>query len=292
MNRVVTELMEKERGRYFLLGKPFSGVGFVIERDGRVRAMELVDGAAVGEYHPICASPDLGFEQVDLTGMLSDYELPLYQGRPYSGIGYEFDNGACTREVFLKNGIIYSEVRWNEIGVMTYFDVPNDEFGEVYEWSLSGVLIKVGISTNDEFFGGLRFSDDGRLIFLSACRGFLDNIHRIARKARFFPISTSRDIARLNISEDLTLFGGDIGDAFFRYLDDSGALRNVVVLKLANVGIEFLNMVDLPRLSELHVDEVELKGISYNSEEYCDVDSFARKCGANVKVFVSGREVM
>ncbi|MXN79037.1 hypothetical protein GR157_30465 [Burkholderia sp. 4701] len=292
MNRVVAELMEKREGRYFLLGKPFSGIGFIVESDGKVRAMELVDGIAVGDYYPICASPGLRFDQVDLTGMLSDYELPLYQGRPYSGVGYEFDNGICTREAFLKGGVVYSEARWSEAGVMAYFDVPNDEFGEVYEWNDFGVLIKVGISTNDRFYGGLRFSESGELVFLSACNGFLENVPQISRVARYFPVSTSRDIARLPVSEDLVLFGGDVGDDFFRFLVDSGALKNVAVLTLANVGIEFLNVTGIPRLRELHIDEVDLKGGVYDFEEYRDVDSIFKKLGEGVKIFVNGREVM
>ncbi|WP_244134905.1 hypothetical protein [Burkholderia sp. BCC0322] len=291
MSRVNIELLERKGGRYFLSGKEFSGVAFEIGQEQRVRAIELVDGVEVGGYRPICASPGDGFDQVDLTGMLSDYEVPLYQGRPFSGIGYEFDDGACTREVFLRNGIVYSEARWTEAGGMVYFDVPNDEFGEVYEWYSSGGLKGVDITTNADFYGGMRFSDDGRLVILSACNGFLEAIPRIVRRARFFPVSTVRDFERFEIADDLTLFGGDVGDDFFRYLSDCGMLRDVVVLKLANVGVKFLSLVDLQHLRELHVDGFELTGIKHGSGGCLDLESFVKSGGSSVKVFVGGREV-
>ncbi|WP_177207501.1 hypothetical protein [Burkholderia contaminans] len=291
MNRVNIELMERKDGRYFLSGKEFSGIAFEIGQDQRVRAIELVDGVEVGGYRPICASPGDGFDQVDLTGMLSDYEVPLYQGQPFSGIGYEFDDGACTREVFLRNGIVYSEAWWTAAGGMVYFDVPNDEFGEVYEWYSSGGLKGVNITTNTEFYGGMCFSGSGQLVYLSACNGFLESIPRIVRKARFFPIASVRDVERLEMSGDLTLFGGDVGDDFFRYLSDCGMLRDVAVLKLTNVGVKFLSLADLPHLGELHVDGFELSGIKHGSGEYLDLESFVKRGGSSVKVFVGGREV-
>lgn len=292
MNRVKIELMELKGGRYFLLGREFSGVGFEIAQDKKVRAIELVNGIEAGRYHPLCASPGDQLDQVDLTGMLSDYEVPLYQGHPFSGIGYEFDDGACTREVFLRNGIVYSEARWTEAGQMVYFDVPNDEFGEVYEWYSSGELRSVDVTTNSKFHGGMRFSEDGELVILSACNGFLEAVPRIARKARFFPISDIHDIERLKISSDLTLFGGDIEDEFFRYLTDGGVLKKVSVLELINVGVNFLSLIDLPHLRELHVDGVELRGIKHGSDECLDVGSFAKQHRLSIKVFVDGREVM
>lgn len=291
MNRVNIELMGRKDGRYFLSGKEFSGIAFEIGQDQRVRAIELLDGVEVGRYRPICASPGDGFNQVDLTGMLSDYEVPLYLGQPFTGIGYEFDGDACTREVFLRNGIVYSEARWTEAGGMVYFDVQNDEFGEVYEWNSSGGLKSADITTNTEFYGGMRFSEDGRLIILSACNGFIEAIPRIVRRARFFPISTVRDIEKLEISDDLNLFGGDVGDDFFRYLSECGILRNVAVLKLTNVGVKFLSLTDLPHLGELHVDGFELTGIKHGSGECLDLDSFVKRGGSSVKVFVGGREV-
>ncbi|WP_175976292.1 hypothetical protein [Burkholderia sp. BCC1047] len=292
MNRVKIELMERKGGRYFLLGREFSGVGFEIGLDKRVHAIELVNGIEAGGYHPFCASPGDQLDQVDLTGMLSDYEVPLYQGHSFSGIGYEFDDGVCTREVFMRNGIMYSEARWTGAGQMVYFDVPNDEFGEVYEWYSSGELRGVDVTTNSEFHGGMRFSEDGELVILSACNGFLEAVPRIARKARFFPISDIHDIERLKISSGLTLFGGDIEGEFFRYLTDSGVLKKIDVLKLINVGVNFLNLIDLPNLRELYVDGVELRGIKCGSGECLDVESFAKQRRLSIKVFVEGREVM
>ncbi|WP_144030133.1 MULTISPECIES: hypothetical protein [unclassified Burkholderia] len=284
--------MELKGGRYFLLGREFSGVGFEIAQDKKVRAIELANGIEAGGYHPLCASPGDQLDQVDLTGMLSDYEVPLYQGHPFSGIGYEFDDGACTREVFLRNGIVYSEARWTEAGQMVYFDIPNEEFGEVYEWYSSGELKSVDVTTNSEFYGGMRFSEDGELVILSACNGFLEAVPRIAGKARFFPISNIHDIERLKISSDLTLFGGDIEGEFFCYLMDGGVLKKVSVLRLINVGVNFLSLIDLLHLQELHVDGVELRGIKHGNGECLDVGSFVKQHGLSIKVFVDGREVM
>ncbi|WP_211468259.1 hypothetical protein [Collimonas silvisoli] len=292
MNRVLLSAMETKEGKYIYQNKLFSGIGFSIDVEEKVSAYEMNKGIILDPYYSICAPDNNEYMQVDLTGQLSDYVLPQYLGQTFSGIGYEFTEDICDREVFLKNGVAYWEAHWHKNGNMLYFDVPNEFFEEIYEWYPSGAIKKIKISASNKFSGALDFTEDGRLRFLSSRDGLFQNLSYISTQAKFFHFEKISDIGKLQTVEEFSLLGNDIDDNFLDFMLDSKMFENTFVLKLINTNVESLNVNKLPLLRELHIDN----GMSLfdNPEKSRKLYSprFVKGENINLRIFVNGEEVL
>lgn len=276
----VSELEEKE-GRFWHEVRPFSGVAFRIHADCQVTSFEVNKGSIAGRYRPICHPTGNDYSEIDAVGQLFDYELVRYQGRPYSGIAYEFTEGRCSSEALLKGGIISTQAHWSPSGSLIYFDVPNDHFGEVYEWYDGGGLKQANISTNNEFYGTLSFSEEGALSVLVANNSFLARLQEIANVARYLPVRDVADIARLSADEKFSLSGNDIDQNAINDLASLNFFSKVKILILNNVSIEFLNIAAMPNVEEIHVNAASRSDLELlNSLKHTD-----RK----VRVFLNGK---
>ena len=235
--RILLDSMGSISGQFLYHDRPFSGVGFSIDANKVVSSYEIVDGHIIRPYVPICVRDRSEFTEMDVTGMLSDYALVMFDDVPYSGVGYEFFNEFCDREVFLRNGLVESEARWNNNGNLVYFEAPNALFGEMYEWYPTAILKKVAISTNDRFTLSFSFTDRNELSFVSSTRGGLRSLEYISQNARFFPLKHSTEIATMKAASELTLFGSDIEDDFLEMLTRSDVLAFTRTLKLVDTRI-------------------------------------------------------
>jgi hypothetical protein len=292
MNRVMLSAMETKEEKYIYKNKLFSGIGFSVDAEGKVSAYEMNKGIVLDSYCPICAPDNNEYMQVDLTGQLSDYVLPQYLGQTFSGIGYEFTEDICDREVFLKNGVAYWEAHWHKNGNMLYFDVPNEFFEEIYEWYPSGVIKKIKISASNKFSGALDFTEDGKLRFLSSRDGLFQNLGYISNQAKFFHLEKISDIGKLRAAEEFSFFGNDVNDNFLDFMVDSKMFENTFVLKLINTNVEHLNVNKLPLLQELHIDSE--MSLFENPEEFRKLylPRFVKGRNVNLRIFVNGEEIL
>lgn len=292
MNRILFSAMEKKDGKYIYRDNFFSGLGFSIDSEGKVSAFEVREGVVFNSYHSICAPNNEEYMQVDLTGQLSDYVLPQYQGKPYSGIGYEFSDNICDREVFLENGITYSEAHWNENGDLMYFDIPNESFGEICEWYSNGMLKIVKISTKDKFAGAISFAEDGKLNFLSSRGDLLKNLEYISSKAKFFPFKEISDIEKLEITKEFSLFGEDVTSEFLCRIIDAKMLANTTTLRLINTNVKYLNLKKIPLLRKLYINDESVKIIDFEEFKNTFFTQYFELKNIDFHVFINGEELL
>ena len=291
MKRLLIRALEENAGKYWYQDVLYSGVVFAVTPLGVVSSRQVENGRIVGPYRPICALENDQSMQVDLTGQLSDYTLPQYLGKPYSGIGFGFSGDICDREVLLKDGVTYAEAQWTKDGVMLYFDVPNDKFGEVYEWYPNGSLKGIKISTNSKFYGSINFAEDGRLTYLGACRGLLKNLQTISDSARFFPFASMLGLASAKAAETFVLFGDDIDDDFFQRLLEFGALDDVSVLKLNSVNVNRLGLDGLRFLRELRFETNNALTSEVHESHIRNLATSFKKSYSRIRVFLNGKEL-
>ena len=246
MNRVLISLLIHNNGVFSKNGVPFSGVIFEIDVDKSVSGFNVKNGKIGTRYTPICLFEGDNYSEVDLTGQLADYDLVVHDGRPYSGVGYEFFNGHCKREVFLKGGASHREIHWGGANFnMVYRDVPNDKFGESYEWYDGGNLKSINIQTNDKFFGGIYYNSDGELWRFSAQRGLVDNIDFISSNSKYFPNGGVDSVFDHRLAKTLSLGGSDINDFVLDAVLKSKYISNVNILKIDTAKTDNLNVKSL-----------------------------------------------
>ncbi|MFJ2986225.1 hypothetical protein ACIPF8_00045 [Collimonas sp. NPDC087041] len=292
MNRILFSAMEKREGKYIYKNKIFSGLGFSVDSQEKVSAFVVKEGVILNSYHSICAPDNQEYMQVNLTGQLSDYVLPEYFGKPYSGIGYEFTGDICDREIFLKNGVTYSEVHWDKNGEMMYFDVPNESFGEVYEWYPGGILKTIKISTNDKFSGAINFSEDGKLNYLSSRGGLLENLEYIYNKAKFFPFKKISDIEKLEGSKEVSFFGEDVSSEFLCHIISAGVLANTLALRLVNTDIKNFNLKKIPLLQKINIDNEKIKKEDIDVFKNAFYQNYLEVNNVDLSIFLNGVKIL
>ncbi len=209
---------------YLHRDKPFSGVGFEVGEGQLVRSYQFENGLRIGDYHPLCAQGAEVNLQLDLSAGIDPPGLILYNAKPYTGVGYTFDNtGFCDFECFFKNGVAESELTWQKDGLMIDCNLAGDNFfGEHYMWYPNGKLKKFSISTNHSFVGGLSFTEQGFLRFVHLSRGFLKNLGNIRSEVKLrpiqIPIERMEDLANFKGADEVILFGDEVDDQLLALL--------------------------------------------------------------------------
>lgn len=293
MKRVRFQAMEQREGRYWYRGTPFTGIGFSVS-DRKVSAFEVEDGIVTRPYRPICAPDNSEFLQIELGGELSDYETPVYLGKPFSGIGYEFAGDDCNFEAFLDKGDPLSQAHWDRNGTMVYFAAPpNDVFRETCEWYQNGAIKSIAISTSTHFSGAVRFSEEGWLVVLTSRGGFLGQVSEIYTKARFFPISNVSEFATIRWAEEVTLAGDDIDDDFVGLIICCGALSGTSKLTLSDTNVKSFNVYSVTSLKEVNIiDSNNMKYLSNpHDTETINLARSIKKARPDLRVVLNRREL-
>lgn len=262
MKRLKTNLLTQRNGLYVHDGELFSGVGFESGDNQTVRGSQFQSGLRTGPYHPICAMGADVPLQVEFANGIEPYVTTMYQGRPFSGIAYTFEEGRCRYECLFREGIEVSEAWWLKDGTMTSYNLDNGEFGEGYEWYPNGKLKSAGVSTNHSFVGRFSFTEDGLLKFLSLQRGFLNRLTEIRSKVKFLPISIpiakTEDLGRLRAAPETILSGDEISDDLLQLMAKSGSFDKTAKLQILRTPkIESLALLaKLPNLTEVVLEEI------------------------------------
>jgi hypothetical protein len=175
---------------------------------------------------------------------------------------------------------------------MSYFDVPNNKFGEVYEWYSNGTLKGIKISTNTDFFGSFNFTENGELSYLGSCKGLLNNLDVIFNNAKFFPFESVSSLVKFRAAATFVLFGDDINDSFFKYLLESKMLDGTSVLKLNSVNIKNIDLSELETLLELHIENNNALTPAIGESEIIALVEHAKKSNPNIKVIFNGQVML
>lgn len=254
MQRVLFTAMSEVDGKYWYRDAPFTGVGFFAGEDC-VGGYWVNVGVLEKEYAPITCKTPFECRQLDLTGVLSDYELILQNGEPFTGVGYEFSDEFCIHEAYVSDGVIISDAYWNADGLMLHLGLDSGVFGEIYEWNLNGGRKSIDISTGASFAGHFAYTQDGKLRYLNSNRGFLDALDGISKVSRYFPYGSLEDIFKSACEKNMILAGNDMNDASLMSVVYFLGSRFLEVLELRDTKVEDFNFNLLLNLRELRVSD-------------------------------------
>jgi hypothetical protein len=261
MKRIVLNSAEVREGVYWDEGVPFTGVGFLLGEEQVVGPCELQDGRVIGPYISLCEEGSEVALRIDLEGASGDYERVIYQGVPFTGMGYEFDLELCYYEGLFNRGNAISEIWWKRSGEMSQCRLDRKDFSETCDWHDNGVLGRCEVTNPSLFRCSVSFLDDGSLSVLGVDRGTLDVLPAIAARSKFFPLRGQSDIARLRAAMFLRLIGDGIDDELFAFLGKSQVLVGVEKLSLFHTILtQFDSLVfdAMPHLKEVEIEEYKV----------------------------------
>ncbi|MBR7781264.1 hypothetical protein [Undibacterium luofuense] len=261
MKRILLSEMTNVNGLLYYQGNLFSGVSYERFDDETVRAWLVHDGRLDKPYLSPYFDDRSDLLHVDLSAGMSDYEIPCFDGKPYSGIAYSFEKDYCEREALLIEGDVISDTWWSNDGILLRYEQYTPDYSEIYEWYRDGALKRCSIWRRDSFNGALTYSQDGHLKGIGSRRGFFGEFSRIASKSPAFPVRNVSDLFTLQCAEEVWLVGEDIDDFFVGNMCEAGMLMQtkkicIVDTSITDSGITLLAKCPLLRNFDIQEKDV------------------------------------
>lgn len=262
MKRILQSEMTTENGLLYHQGNLFSGVSYERFDDETVRAWLVQDGQVDKPYLSPYFDDSSDLLHVDLSAGMSDYEIPCYDGKPYSGVAYSFEKDYCEREALLIEGDVVSDTWWSKDGILLRYEQHTAGYGEIYEWYRDGAMNRCTITTSNSFFGALTFSQDGHLKGLSSQRGFFGKFSHIASKSPFFPVRDVSALFALQCAEEVWLIGEDIDDFFVGKMCEASMLKqtkNICIMDTSITDSGMTLLAKCPMLKNFDIQEKDVR---------------------------------
>lgn len=238
MLRVKLEALLFSSGKYFYNDTEFSGIGYDVKSDGRIKSVEIVNGVYKCDYRStFCPATDpvfeiniSGFTEDDIDGYRSDElssEFGLSYSRvdmrcqlllnevAYTGLAYVFDGIFCVRELGYCNGFSLTDAAWNRSGLLQNLVIENG-IDQYYSWYSNGGLKSAQLSISEaspdrgmvtKMRAMLGFSSENKLSFVSL-EGDLVSLEGAMNCAEFFPIKKIKDLNNFK-KIDVVYFSGN-----------------------------------------------------------------------------------
>lgn len=261
MKRILLSEMTSVNGLLYYQGNLFSGVSYERFDDETVRAWLVHDGRLDKPHLSPYFDDRCDLLHVDLSAGMSDYEIPCFDGKPYSGVAYSFEKDYCEREALLIEGEVVSDTWWSKDGTLLLYEQHTAGYGEIYEWYRDGAMNRCTITTSNSFFGALTFSQDGHLKGLSSQRGFFGEFSHIARKSPAFPVRDVSDLFTLQCAEEVWLVGEDIDDFFVGKMYEAGMLMQTKKICIVDTSITESGMTLLAKCPLLRNFDIQEKDV-------------------------------
>lgn len=258
MKRILLSEMTNENGLLYHQGSLFSGVSYERFDDETVRAWLVQDGRVDKPYLSPYFDDRSELLHVDLSAGMSDYEIPCYGGKPFSGVAYSFEKEYCDREALLIEGAFISDTVWSKDGTLLRYEQHTAGYGEMYEWYKDGPINYCTITTGNSFYGYLKFAHNGYLTGVCGRRGFFGAFNHIASKSPVFPVRDVSMLFTLKCAEEVKLVGEDIDDLFIRNMCESGMLIQTERICIGDTSLTDSGVVPLlkcPALRSLDIRE-------------------------------------
>ncbi|WP_017662977.1 hypothetical protein [Baaleninema simplex] len=262
--------LTQQGDRYYLDGKPFTGVTFKISDKQLEDLHEFKNGKFVGTYQNQYFSKhfkynsedlihvDLEDEDLDLPGGFIDSET-TYKGQYFSGVAYELSrNDEVAMVEFLFNeGDPIAYVVWNDRGDLAGLKLGKGDIDEYYNWhedrtlayycirshQYSTYLIEISIELNNEL----------KSLWLE--EQYFEWIETHKEELEFLYLESLDSFKELIAAPRLSLNQSGVDDRVFNAIACNNGLRKLSNIILAYTSLSestILSLADLQNLKEIH----------------------------------------
>jgi hypothetical protein len=251
MKRIIKGALFNINGSLYYEDRLFSGIAYELQDEQIVQPF-LVKNGVIGAPH---LSPHVDdradLAHVDLSEVLSDYELPEYQGAPFTGVAYAFLGDYCNREVRLDEGNPVLDTWWDRDGTLIGYERNVSSFGEIYAWYPSGALKSFEISTNSSYTGYVTLSENGQLEKIGSRKGFISSLGAIAASSPYFPVSDFAQVLAYRAAAEVSILGGDFNDEVIGKMFAAGMFAETQTIELIDTALTAASLPALQGCSQL-----------------------------------------
>ena len=257
MLRIDAKQLIENDGLYYHQGILFTGIAFFLNTPLIEKVNEYSQGKLIGPYISKWLDNDKSILKVEIDELDGDGELQqaLFEGKPFTGIGYDIDGGSCISESDFKNGWSGQEIDFHNDGKVQSILLMNDKLSEYVRFDGKGYVEEYKLNKFNDFNIELFYTEQAlRTVRLNG--DFFGRIHQDEYLLGIDVPDTLVKIKELVISPRLCLFGSGINDELVKAIIYNKTLGNTNSIIISGTSLSLGTIEDLiynTKLTELRI---------------------------------------
>tara|TARA_B100001059_G_scaffold235287_1_gene280432 strand:+ start:7752 stop:8630 length:879 start_codon:yes stop_codon:yes gene_type:complete len=257
MLRIDAKQLIENDGLYYHRGILFTGIAFFLNTPLIEKVNEYSQGKLIGPYTSKWLDNDKSILKVEIDELDGDGELQqaLFEGSPFTGIGYDIDGGVCHQESDYENGWICQEIDFYKNGEVGYINLKNQTLSEEVRYNNKGDIEEYQLNKFNNFNIELFYTEQAlRTVRLNG--DFFGRIHQDEYLLGIDVPDTLVKIKELVISPRLCLFGSGINDELVKAIIYNKTLGNTNSIIISGTSLSLGTIEDLiynTKLTELRI---------------------------------------
>mgnify|MGYP000147310555 CR=1 FL=1 len=257
MLRIDAKQLIESDGLHYHQGILFTGIAFFLNTPLIEKVNEYSQGKLIGPYISKWLDNDKSILKVEIDELDGDGELQqaLFEGKPFTGIGYDIDGGSCISESDFKNGWSGQEIDFHNDGKVQSILLMNDKLSEYVRFDGKGYVEEYKLNKFNDFNIELFYTEQAlRTVRLNG--DFFGRIHQDEYLLGIDVPDTLVKIKELVISPRLCLFGSGINDELVKAIIYNKTLGNTNSIIISGTSLSLGTIEDLiynTKLTELRI---------------------------------------
>jgi len=257
MLRIEAELLQQQDELFYYQEVLFTGIAFFLNGPLVEKVNEYHKGELIGPYISKWLDNNTDILRIDLNELDGDgeHQQAYFNGQPFTGIGYDIDDGICHEESDFLNGWVGQTICFFGDGVLGSIELMDDTLAEEVIFDRQGFVKEYQLNKFKVFnvkFGYI----EQRLCTLEVVGDFFNEINKDEYLIGLEVPDTLDKIKKLNIASTLLLHGSGISEELVKVIWDQNGLENTesIIISHTDLQLSFIkNIIEDRSLSKLVV---------------------------------------
>lgn len=241
-------LIQSSDGKWLFNGRLFNGVIFSFCEGRLISSVKCIDGNLAGNYQNeyFDDSFDLKVNWEFLTGNDGDHEGPAqFQGKLFTGMAYDMDDGVCTGETRYIDGWPKSYQSYFKTGDIEGLELLEKEPIQSYFWHQNGVVKTIEISCQRRTKLNADFDQRGCLISIGIYGPYFEEVEQFADYLTFPVVISKKYFDGISCGSRVCFFGDSFEDEILEKICNSGGFDKTkeVIMTRTRVTIESISIL-------------------------------------------------
>ena len=252
MLRIDAKQLIENDGLYYHQGILFTGIAFFLNTPLIEKVNEYSQGKLIGPYTSKWLDNDKSILKVEIDELDGDGELQqaLFEGSPFTGIGYDIDGGVCHQESDYENGWICQEIDFYKNGEVGYINLKNQTLSEEVRYNNKGDIEEYQLNKFNNFNIELFYTEQAlRTVRLNG--DFFGGVHKDEYLLGIDVPDTLEKVKKLKVDSTLNLYGLGISDMFLEAVIHNDGLKYTKDIYISNTSLSLESIINIIRQTNL-----------------------------------------
>jgi len=246
MLRIEAELLQKQGELFCYQEVLFTGIAFFLNGPLVEKVNEYYNGKLLGPYTSQWLDNNTDILRIDLNELDGDgeHQKAYFKGLPYTGIGYDIDEGVCHEESDFINGRRRQTINFYGDGVIDSIKLLNDTLAEEVIFDRQELVKEYQLNKFKVF--NVVFGYTARALRSVEITGdFFGQVNKNEYLLNIEVLDTLNKIKKIQVATALNLFYSGVDDKFIEAIMYNEGLKNTNDIIISNTSLSLHSFVEI-----------------------------------------------